>query len=45
MKIIIVGFGTSGKYYLEMFKKLKLNNDISILEKYHRNSKTKFKYL
>ena len=42
MKIIIVGFGTSGKHYLEMFKKLKLNNDISILEKnITRNSKTK----
>ncbi len=42
MKIIIVGFGTSGKYYLEMFKKLKLKNDISILEKnITRNSKTK----
>ncbi len=32
MKIIIVGFGTSGKYYLKLFKKLKLKHEISILE-------------
>ncbi len=42
MKIIIVGFGTSGKYYLELFKKLKLKYEISILENnIKRNSKTK----
>ena len=33
MKIIIVGFGTSGKHYFELFKKLKLKHKISILEK------------
>ena len=32
MKIIIVGFGTSGKNYLELFKKLKLQHEISILD-------------
>ena len=31
MKIIIVELVNSGKYYFFMFKKLKLNNDISIL--------------
>ena len=42
MKIIIVGFGTSGKHYFELLKKLKLKHKISILEKnFNKDNQTK----
>ena len=39
MKIIIVGYGNSGKYYFELLKKIKPKFKVSILERNQKNIK------